>query len=96
MAGDTPPHRKPADSFEDISERIDGVEEKLDKALRQIGSDPPEMRWIQRRIGRLTLDGARKAFLAACVALGAAAAGWMVRDCQATAERVHGPPASAP
>lgn len=87
MAGDD--HRKTAESFEDISQRIDGVEDKLDRALRKTDSDPPQLRWIQRRLGRLLLSGARKALLAACVALGGAGGGWLVRDCQAHQAVTH-------
>lgn len=78
-------HREKFPSFEEISEKIDLMADDL-KKLRQERSDPPQLRWIDRRIGAAVRKAGKAILIGALTALGAGAAGWAMRDCQAKVE----------
>lgn len=82
------PPRPKFDSFEEISQKIDLMSDEL-KKLREDRSDPPQIKWIDRRIGAALRKGAKVILLGALTALGAGAAGWAMRDCQTKLEQ-HG------
>lgn len=75
------PPRDKFDSFEEISQKIDLLVQ--DAKERREGSDPPTLRWIDRRIGAAVRKASRAILIGALTAIGAGAAGWAMRDCQA-------------
>jgi tetrahydromethanopterin S-methyltransferase subunit G len=91
-----PRERAPSvEDFAEISSRIDNIDEKLTKVLAKTESDPPQLRWVQRRIGKLVLlgtrEGLRRAISMAVTAAVTGAGVWLYRDCRehvATVPRV--------